>query len=120
MALRSSNKLSLRFYGPYRVFERIGLVAYRLDLPPGSKIHHVFHVSLLKKQLGAQDRTLSILPFVAYENGELQFQPSAILKHRMKGCKCEMLIQWDGLLALEATCEEENSFMAMFPHFKSP
>ncbi|KAH9680855.1 hypothetical protein KPL71_026714 [Citrus sinensis] len=120
LALRSSNKLSPRFYGPYRVLERIGLVAYRLDLPPGSKIHPVFHVSLLKKQLGAQDRTLSSLPSVADENGELQPQPSAILKHRRKGRKCEMLIQWDGLPASEATWEEEHSFMARFPHFKSP
>lgn len=120
MALRSSNKLLPRFYSPYRVLERIGLVAYRLDLPPGSKIYPVFHVSLLKKQLGAQDRTLSSLPSIVDESGELQPQPSAILKHRRTGHKCEMLIQWDGLPASEATWEEESSFMARFPHFKSP
>ncbi|XP_052484848.1 uncharacterized protein LOC128039948 [Gossypium raimondii] len=42
-------KLSPRFIGSYEIIERIGLVAYRLALPPElEKIHNVFHVSMLK------------------------------------------------------------------------
>ena len=43
-------KLSLRFIGPFEILERIGIVAYRLALPPiMSGVHEVFHVSMLRK-----------------------------------------------------------------------
>ena len=43
-------KLSQRFIGPFEILERIGVVAYRLALPPSmSGVHEVFHVSMLRK-----------------------------------------------------------------------
>jgi len=43
-------KLTPRFIGPFRILQRVGPVAYKLDLPPQlAKIHDVFHVSLLRK-----------------------------------------------------------------------
>ena len=43
-------KLSPRFIGPFEIFERIGIVGYRLALPPNmSRVHEVFHVSMLRK-----------------------------------------------------------------------
>lgn len=45
-------KLMPHFNGPFKVVEREGPVEYKLKLPKGSKAHHVFHVSCLKKKLG--------------------------------------------------------------------
>ena len=43
-------KLSPRFIGPFEILERVGTVAYRLDLPHSiSGVHEVFHVSMLQR-----------------------------------------------------------------------
>ncbi|KAJ8898748.1 hypothetical protein K2173_004975 [Erythroxylum novogranatense] len=93
LALRKSFKLAAKYYGPFKVLQKIGAVVYKLELPLGAKIHPVFHVSLLKKQLPYLD-----------ENGILQ--PEAILDSRVRRRKQEVLIQWHGLSLAEATWEE--------------
>ncbi|KAM3386100.1 hypothetical protein ACQJBY_009639 [Aegilops geniculata] len=52
VAPRAHHKLLFKFYGPFKILERIGPSAYRLQLPLHSKIHPVLHVSQLKKALG--------------------------------------------------------------------
>jgi hypothetical protein len=45
-------ELSPRFIGPFRVFRRVGEMAYQLELPDNlSDVHNVFHVSQLNKCL---------------------------------------------------------------------
>ena len=45
-------KLDPRYIGPFEITNRIGPVAYRLDLPPQlGQVHNVFHVSILRKYI---------------------------------------------------------------------
>jgi hypothetical protein len=44
-SVRPSKKLDLRRHGPCKVVQIVGSQAYRLELPVGLDVHHVFHVS---------------------------------------------------------------------------
>jgi hypothetical protein len=48
LAHPGTRKLLLKWVGPFKVVERIGKVAYRVELPPNLQMHDMFHVQLLK------------------------------------------------------------------------
>jgi hypothetical protein len=52
-------KLSPRFIGPFKIFRRVGEMAYQLELLDHlSDVHNVFHVSQLKKCLCVPEEQL--------------------------------------------------------------
>ncbi|XP_054808699.1 uncharacterized protein LOC129310810 [Prosopis cineraria] len=81
LARRDNEKLSPRFYGPFKVLEKIGTVAYKLELLPTARIHPVFHVSQPKQTVSAAVVQPSIPPILSNEF-ELQVQPQDIRKVR--------------------------------------
>ena len=50
--LNKDNKLAPKYYGPYKVLQKIGSMAYKLELLTTLRVHPVFHVSCLKKVIG--------------------------------------------------------------------
>ena len=78
-------KLSSRFIGPYEILERIGLVAYRLALPPElAKLHNVFHVSMLRKYRFDESHILLVQEIQVQEDLSYDEEPKAILAQEMK------------------------------------
>lgn len=78
---RTHPKLSKRFYGPYKIINKYGQVAYELELSSSSKIHLVFHVSRLKGYTGDTTLPSNPLPPDATGNKPL-LRPSAILNSK--------------------------------------
>ena len=93
------------------MIRRIGQVAYELELPQGSKIHNVFHVSCLKKALGQQVTAIEELP-PTDDEGHLVLQPEAIINTRERKLWSrtvkEYLVRWRNLSDEDATWESEK------------
>lgn len=112
---RASHKLAFKFFGPYSVVERIGAVAYKLQLPPGSRIHPVFHVSQLKPCLGPGQQ---VLPHLPLPDATMQVPVRELRRRiRQKGHRTivQVLIQWSGATEDMATWEDLESLKQKFP-----
>uniref|UniRef100_A0A453EW67 Tf2-1-like SH3-like domain-containing protein n=1 Tax=Aegilops tauschii subsp. strangulata TaxID=200361 RepID=A0A453EW67_AEGTS len=81
LSIHGHLKLHSKYYGPFRVMEKIGTVAYRLLLPEGCQLHPTFHVSQLKKHLGPEAVPNPKLPLLD-EQGNILIQPEAILERK--------------------------------------
>jgi hypothetical protein len=87
--------------GPYIIQERIGSVAYRLQLPPQARIHNVFHVAFLKKFEGAPPAAPPPLPRIVHSRVVLQ--PECVVRTRPTATSWEILVQWQDRSATDAT-----------------
>lgn len=114
------HKLSKKYYGPYPVIERIGPVAYKLQLPPDSRIHPVFHISVLKPFRATDIPPPQDLPSDSFNNQPLE-QPDAIVDTRtvlIHGLPTsQVLVQWKGSPVEEASWEDLATFTSTYPTF---
>ncbi|KAF5471099.1 hypothetical protein F2P56_011566 [Juglans regia] len=101
------------------VLERIGTVAYKLNLPPSTKIHPVVHVSCLKKKLDQNVIPLPTLPPLDSQ-GKVQPEPELILQRRMKKIRnhavTEVLVKWLGASIEDSTWELLWTLRDRYPH----
>ncbi|KAF7838882.1 Ty3/gypsy retrotransposon protein [Senna tora] len=116
--LRRNQKLGLRYFGPFPIVERIGEVAYRLQLPLHAKIHDVFHVSQLKRCVGSASDMNMPLPLLTTEYGPV-ISPKAILQRRDiqvgNQWETQLLVAWD-----DGSCptwETLTDFQQSYPTF---
>lgn len=104
VAHRTNQNLSFKYFGPFRIVQRIGKVAYKLLLPAGSKIHPVVHVSVLKRAIAPDTEVCSDLPDICMDTDHVAI-PEAVLSRRLiklgAGTLSQVLVKWhdffDGL-----------------------
>ena len=87
-------KLSHRRLGPFKITSVISPVAYRLELPPDTRIHNVFHISLLEKY--KVPRIPSPLPSSPTLQADTLYEIAAFLDSRLRNGKVEYYVDWSG------------------------
>ncbi|KAJ1256798.1 hypothetical protein BS78_K311800 [Paspalum vaginatum] len=111
-------KLAFKYFGPYKVVEKIGAVAYKLDLPEGCAIHPVFHVSQLKPFTTDYTPVFSELPQVLDLDAP-DVQPEAIVERRLikRGTTAvpQVRIKWSSIPASTTTWEHYHVVRTRFP-----
>ena len=99
IARRIHPKLAARYYGPFQILAKLGSVAYRLQLPEGSRVHPIFHVSLLKKAVGTNLQA-GQLPAGLESEIPAPMVPEKALAYRDlvhdNNVTPQVLIQWQG------------------------
>ncbi|WVZ10094.1 hypothetical protein V8G54_014624 [Vigna mungo] len=110
VAFRNNAKLAPKYYGPYPILEKIGVVAYKVQLPVNSLIHNVFHVS----------HTSTNCP--STEEEATTREPEAILDRttvkRDNMAVTKVLVKWKHQMAEDATWEFYYDLKRKFPNFK--
>ena len=113
-------KLNPRYVGPFEIIERIGPVAYKLELPEElSRVHNTFHVSNLKKCLS--DETLMIPLKEIRIDDKLNFieEPVEIMDREVKRLKHSRIpivkVRWNSKRGPEFTWEREDQMRAKYP-----
>ena len=80
---KKDNKLSPKYYGPYKVLQEISTMAYKLDLPAASRVHPIFHVSFLKKVIGDKLPVQTIF-LELDEEGKIILEAEVVTKTRTR------------------------------------
>ncbi|WVZ76657.1 LOW QUALITY PROTEIN: hypothetical protein U9M48_024613, partial [Paspalum notatum var. saurae] len=115
-------KLAPRYVGPFKILERCGPVAYRLELPPHpAAVHNVFHVSQLKKCLRVPEEAVAtsqnqIEPNLTYEEHLIKN-----LDQKQRSTRRRTLnfykVQWSNHSEEEVTWEQEDYLQTKYLGF---
>ena len=114
-------KLSPRYNGPFEIVERIGPVAYRLDLSEElSRVHNVFHISMLRKYISDPSHVLEAPEIELRDDLSYEEQPVQIMGREEKELRNKTIslvkVLWRNHRVEEATWEREDQIRSQYPH----
>ncbi|XP_070002626.1 uncharacterized protein [Nicotiana sylvestris] len=121
MRFGKKGKLSPRYVGPYKIIQRIGHVAYMLELPPEmSLVHPLFHVSILKKVVGDPSLIIPIKTIEVNEESTYEKIPVSVLDRQVRKLRnkeiASVKVLWRNQQIKEATWEAEEEMKKKYPN----
>ncbi|KAJ0752567.1 putative nucleotidyltransferase, Ribonuclease H [Helianthus annuus] len=117
-------KLAPRYVGPFKIVERIGKVAYRLELPPElGNVHPTFHVSNLKKCLADENLHIPLDEIRVDKTLHFVEKPVEIVDRTFRQLKNKRIhlvkVRWESKRGPEFTWERKDQMKAKYPHLFS-
>nr|GEU75504.1 putative reverse transcriptase domain-containing protein [Tanacetum cinerariifolium] len=117
-------KLNPRYIGPFKILERIGPVAYKLELPEElSNIHNTFYFSNLKKCLSNESLIIPMKELQLDDKLNFVEEPVEIMDREIKQLKRSRIsvvkVQWNSKRGPEFTWKREDELRAKYPHLFS-
>ncbi|KAI3724050.1 hypothetical protein L2E82_35815 [Cichorium intybus] len=115
-------KLSPIYIGPFKILKRIGLQAFKLELPQELRgIHDTFHVCYLKKYFGKKELTIPLEEVRVETPNRLVEEPEAMLEVKTKKLRNReidlVLVKWKHSLGTDLTWETLESMKRRYPNF---
>lgn len=107
-----NNKLQQRYLGPYKILAKTSALNYKLDLPPRSRIHPIFHVSKLRRHvtrdpeqfIETDEPLIDTEPLIddGPEYYQDNYEVERIIKHKkMRDGSLRFFVKWVGYPASE-------------------
>ena len=117
---RKRGKLGPRFIGQFRIFSRIGRVAYRLDLPDELfQIHNTFHVSQLRNCVTDEAVFISLDDIQVDRSLNYVEKPIPILDRKTKALQNKEVklvkVKWQHRKGSEWTWEPNEEMREHYP-----
>ncbi|GJT77532.1 putative reverse transcriptase domain-containing protein [Tanacetum coccineum] len=117
-------KLNPKYIGPFKILERIGQVAYKLELPRElCNVYSCFHVSNLKKCLSDESLVIPMKELRLDDKLNFVEEPVEIMDREVKQLKQSRIpivkVRWKSKRGPEFTWEREDQIRAKYTHLFS-